>query len=382
MHLHSYLLAAGEILGQYTGSVPFAQWLKNYFREHKKFGSRDRRLVADLCFCYFRLGSAFRDRTLEERLLLGQYLCHNNSAFVQELKPGWNETVSLSAAEKIGLLAPEQSRFLFPFMAEISSAIEPEAYALSFLQLPDLFLRIRPGKEKMVLEKLQAAAIPFEQEGACLRLLNSTKMDSVLHLDEDAVVQDWSSQRVLEPLQQAAATRRFQSFWDCCAASGGKTILFHDAYPATRLTASDIRDSILFNLKNRLKRAGIQGVRSFTADISQPQFSQPQKFDVVLCDAPCSGSGTWSRTPEQLLFFQKEKIDHYVSLQKNIALQAFRSLRPNGFFLYITCSVFARENEGVSDFLQDAGLHRISQQYFKGYGKGADTLFAALFTTG
>lgn len=383
MHLQSYIQSAKEILQQYTGDVPFAAWLKIFFRQHKKYGSRDRKQIADLCFCYFRLGKAFSNHGQEDRLLIGQFLCHSDSVFIHELKKEWSEKLSLSTADKLAFLDPFQRSLLFPFNDEISAEIEKETFSLSFLQQPDLFLRVRPGKEKAVVQKLARAGISFSQEGHCLRLSNNTKVDEVIRLDEEAVVQDRSSQRVLEPLQhQTADAKKPTAAWDCCAASGGKTILLHDTFPQLRLTVSDIRESILVNLRNRLKRAGIASYKSFVADVSSQGFLLPQKFDIILCDAPCSGSGTWARTPEQLLFFTQEKIEHYTNLQKSIALNASKSLRANGFFLYITCSVFTRENEDVVRYLSQQGnLQVLSQQYFKGYDQKGDTLFAALFTT-
>ncbi|HEU4904156.1 MAG TPA: Fmu (Sun) domain-containing protein, partial [Flavisolibacter sp.] len=376
MHLQSYMQSAKELLQQYKGDMPFAAWLKNYFRQHKKYGSRDRKQIIDLCFCYFRLGQAFSKEVLEERLLIGQFLCHRDSVFIQELKAEWSEQRFLSISDKLDFLDPSQRSLLFPFTTETSDEIDKESFTLSFLQQPDLFLRVRPGKEKVVLQKLDKAGIPFSQEGTCLRLSNNTKVDEVLRLDEEAVVQDISSQRVVEPLQHQTPNAKPQTAaWDCCAASGGKTILLHDTFPRLRLTVSDIRESILVNLRNRLKRAGIGSYKSFVADVSMPGFSLPQKFDIILCDAPCSGSGTWARTPEQLLFFTREKIGHYASLQKNIALNASKSLRSNGFFLYITCSVFSRENEEVVHYLSQHGnLQVLSQHYFKGYEQKGDTL--------
>ncbi len=374
---------AENILTDYSGDVPFAAWLKNVFKQHKKYGSRDRKLIADLCFCYFRLGKAFYNWLQKDRLLAGQFLCHQDSSFIKELMPEWYEKRVATISEKFAYLGTEEKTAIFSLADEISPEIGKETFLFSHLQQPDLFLRIRPGKEKALIEKLKVANVLYEQEGTCLRLSNSTKVDEIIRMDEEAVVQDISSQRVLEPLQHQTPNLKPQtSVWDCCAASGGKTILFHDAYPKAKLTVSDIRESILVNLRNRLKRAGIASYHSFVADVSSPHFSLPQKFDVIICDAPCSGSGTWGRTPEQLLFFKPEKIEHYASLQTKIVHNASRSLKEGGLFLYITCSVFHRENEDVVRYLQqNSQLKMLSQQYFKGYDKKGDTLFAALFTT-
>ncbi|HEV7330682.1 MAG TPA: methyltransferase domain-containing protein [Flavisolibacter sp.] len=380
MQLMAHVRSAAEIVTQYNGEVPFASWLKTYFRNHKKFGSKDRKRVADLCFCYFRLGHAFEQFSTEDRILAGQFLCHSQSEVVAQCKPAWQQLNSAPLVEKLHFLDAGAINQLFPFPGHISPEIDKDAFLLSFLRQPDVFLRLRPGKEKNVADKLQSDGVSFLQEGACLRLQSGTKADEILRIDEEVVVQDISSQRVLEPLRATLTKMQF-SAWDCCAASGGKTILLHDMYPKARLTVSDIRESIILNLKNRLKRAGITDYRSFVTDVSSPQFSLSQQFDVIICDAPCSGSGTWGRTPEQLVFFKKEKIAHYTGLQQSIATNASKCLKKGGLFLYITCSVFIDENEQVVKHLtQTTGLQLLSQQYFKGYDKKGDTLFAALFT--
>jgi 16S rRNA (cytosine967-C5)-methyltransferase len=157
--------------------------------------------------------------------------------------------------------------------------------------------------------------------------------------------------------------------------------LFHDHFPGARLAVSDIRESILMNLQKRFKRAGIKSYDWFVADVSSPGFDFQKKFDLVICDAPCSGSGTWSRTPEQLFFFKEEKIEQYAHLQKQIVSNASKALKKNGCFLYITCSVFEKENEAMVKFIENSlPLQLKSMEYLKGYDKKADTLFVALFT--
>jgi 16S rRNA (cytosine967-C5)-methyltransferase len=116
------------------------------------------------------------------------------------------------------------------------------------------------------------------------------------------------------------------------------------------------------------------------ADISERPLPLEKKFDLIICDAPCSGSGTWSRTPEQLYFFAENRIQHYSTLQKKIVSNAVQSLRKGSYFLYITCSVYREENEDVATFIeQNLSIQLLQQQYFVGYTEKADTLFTALF---
>ena len=68
-----------------------------------------------------------------------------------------------------------------------------------------------------------------------------------------------------------------------------------------------------------------------------------------------------------------------MALQKSIAINALKSLQNNGYFLYITCSVFKKENDEVVDFiLKETNLTLVEKKYFEGYALKADTMFAAL----
>ena len=108
---------------------------------------------------------------------------------------------------------------------------------------------------------------------------------------------------------------------------------------------------------------------------------QTLNFDLVLCDTPCTGSGTWSRTPEQLYYFDHKRIEQYASLQKKIVSNIIRGLKRNGSLLYITCSVFKRENEEVIAFIKNNfGYRPVRMELLEGYEKKADTMFAALLT--
>lgn len=100
---------------------------------------------------------------------------------------------------------------------------------------------------------------------------------------------------------------------------------------------------------------------------------------MIIADVPCSGSGTWGRTPEQLAFFDQREISKYAERQKAIIGNVGQRLQPGGYLLYITCSVFKRENEEViAHCLAKQGLQLVKMEWLKGYDKKADTLFAAL----
>jgi 16S rRNA (cytosine967-C5)-methyltransferase len=106
----------------------------------------------------------------------------------------------------------------------------------------------------------------------------------------------------------------------------------------------------------------------------------PQHFDLILADLPCTGSGTWGRTPEALYFFNQETIAKYSSLQKKIISTVIPALKKGGSLLYSTCSVFKKENEEITGFIQqNFGLQPDKVELIKGYRIKADSMFLARF---
>jgi 16S rRNA (cytosine967-C5)-methyltransferase len=389
MRQHSYLNSAKTIIGIYDGREPFSAFLKKYFAAHKKYGSTDRKQIATLCYDFFRLGKALPGKAIEEKLITATFLCERSgNDFLNFHKPGWNELMTGSLSEKIisaGLVPGD----IFPWKEELSDGIEINSFSLSFLIQPDLFLRIRPGRTNSVIKKLDEAGLPYEMKaGDCIALPNGSKLDPVIELDKEAVVQDINSQQVLNFLKDPPAygIRRPVSVWDCCAASGGKSILVCDILQTTvELTVSDIRESILSNLKKRFSAAGIRNYHSFIADLSVEKYSSrrgrnDQPYSIIICDVPCTGSGTWSRTPEQLYFFKKEMIDDYAGKQRKIVSNTIPQLKEDGLFVYVTCSVFRKENEEMVNFIKEKfHLQLLQMEFLKGFDKKADSMFVAQF---
>ena len=387
MFIQAYLNTARNILKKYEGEEPFSSFLKKYFKEHKHFGSRDRKQIAHLCYCFFRLGKSLRNYSTDERLAIAVYLCNASySPVLEKLNPQWNEQINLNVNEKISEVKGKYDfklEDIFPWKERFSALLDYDSFIRSFFIQPQTFLRIRPGKENIARQKLKASNIPFHSvTDSCIVVAPATKLDEVIELNREEVIQDLNSQRVLDSLiKHVQRKNKIQSAWDCCAASGGKSILLKDHFPHLHLTVSDIRESILINLTKRLALAGITGYKKMVADIAQAPLKLQQKFELIICDAPCSGSGTWSRTPEQLYFFDEKKIEHYSGLQKKIVSNVVKNLQTGKFLVYITCSVFKNENEKVVKYIQEQlSLHLINMEYLKGYDQKADTLFTAVFT--
>lgn len=381
----SYISSAAQIADSYKAGQPFVFFIKKFFASNKKFGSRDRKIISNLCYCYFRTFHLFKNEKTAEAILKGFFLCETSkSPILEELAPELDAIVEMPLNEKCKFLGIEIDN-IFPLKKELGDGILPIEFAKSFLRQPLLYLRLRPGKMQVVTDKLTHAGLVFEiLSNDCLVLPNASSLDKVLRMNEEVVIQDFNSQRVFDFLQNDSllpTTKDKLEVWDCCAASGGKSILLFDRLKEKlQLTVSDIRPSILHNLKDRLAEAKVPIHKKIVANLEEALPSGTlETFDLIVCDAPCTGSGTWSRTPEELAFFEADTIEKYATKQRAIAGNASAHLKKDGLLFYITCSVFKKENEEMVEMLQkDLSLKLLHQQYLQGYEMQADTMFVAV----
>jgi 16S rRNA (cytosine967-C5)-methyltransferase len=283
----------------------------------------------------------------------------------------------------LALVDPLNSSDIFPWTDLLSTGIDQEAFALSHLQQPYLFLRVRPGQMTLMQQALQAAGIPpLMVSTDQLALPNGAAVDKMLALNKVAVVQDYNSAMVGRRVFGFFEAANFapKNLWDCCAASGGKSLMFHDVYPRMAITASDVRPAILKNLTQRFALAGIDRYQYFVADLqTQPYRKSGPLYDFIVADVPCTGSGTWARTPEQLYNFEVATVAQFAQKQLAITTRAAQQLAAGGFLVYITCSVFRPENEDVVAKLSaGTGLQCVHQELLLGVDKKADSMFFAI----
>jgi 16S rRNA (cytosine967-C5)-methyltransferase len=391
----AHLSTAEQIIAHYEGLEPFPFFIKAFFRDNKKFGSRDRKEISGFCYSYFRLGKVLADLPIRERVLIGYFLCTNGqNDLLEETKPEWKTAFDFTLNEKISFLQKFYPDFsipaIFPFSKNLDSELEINAFILSHFIQPDLFLRLRPGKTGGVVKKLDAAGISFMPMGEFeLALPNTTKLDLLGEPDKAFVIQDISSQETgtFFPLQADLPEK--PSVWDACAGSGGKSIMAADRFPGASIFVTDVRETILYNLRKRLDTAGISKYKTLLLDLSvmhtrnsaSDSFFPAQGFDFIIADVPCSGSGTWGRNPWEMAVFPESELMHYQQLQQNILRQVIPRIKSGGYLLYITCSVYQQENEGAVDFiLSNSTLTLLKKGLIKGYEHKGDTMFSALFT--
>lgn len=389
---HSYINTSEKIIDLYKGDVPFSIFIKSYFASNKKFGSKDRKQISELCFIYFRLSGALDKYSVNEKILTASFLYNSTATdLMQAINPAWNTLISLPITKKMKLVNPDmQVADIFPFKEALSSSINFEKFCLSFIAQPQLFVRVRPVLYESTIKKIKQSLMPFSLlDNNCVQLSSGTNIENFLLPDKEVVIQDYNSQKVLDflktdlakPVIEQSKDSGFPAVWDCCAASGGKSILLYDLLNGKcDLTVSDIRPSILSNLHKRFKRAGINKYQYFTSDITnEMEGAKATNYDIIICDAPCTGSGTWSRTPEQLHFFKESSIAVFNNKQKKIVQNILPYLKPGGLLFYITCSVFEQENDAIVHFIKSTfNLQVLQQQYLFGYEKNADSMFVAV----
>jgi len=393
MKFDNLLRYAVRITDAYSGDKPLHIWFKEFFRANPQMGSRDRKLVSEMLYCFYRLGHSLKSIPAPERILCGLFLCNGEpTESMQYLLPQWHGAMGRPVAEKIRILQEKYPDFsaaqIFPWQDRLSAGIDHQQFCLSFLKKPDLFIRVRAGRERVVAEKLNKSKFVFRAWETTEQLLfktysflNGIRLEGVIDLNRDAVIQDLSSQKTGRFLKMSALDpEKIIRAWDCCAASGGKSILLADLYPTLDLTATDIRKTILENLRIRFAEAGIKRYQAYPVDLTVEKELPEQSFDLIVADLPCTGSGTWSRTPESLYFFDPRSIDSYRDRQQKMLSHIVRCLKPGGLLVYITCSVFAAENEEMLNHLQAAGkFQNMGQEMISGYTERADSLFAAAF---
>jgi len=381
--VHQQVRNFERTLGGYHFQEPFSRYLTQFYKNNKQMGSSDRRMNSRYCYNVFRLGRAFEELTLTERLAIAEFLCEGESAVVHEFKPDWINKNFTNLGDKIDFIKSLYGDFLdkvFPLADHLSSGIAKEEFISSHFVQPDLFIRLKRGSEATVKLELEQQGIAFVEAGPqTLALSNGINLQALKKIQGLFEVQDYSSQQSLNAIQ----TKANETWWDACAASGGKSLLLLDKFPHINLLVSDVRSSILRNLDERFDIAGIKKpFRKKILDLNNPvdHIMANERFDGLIIDAPCSGSGTWGRTPEMLSKFRMEELEKFANLQKRIVKHAVPYLKSGKSLIYITCSVYKEENEEVVFYIEnELNLKLESMTSILGYDRKADSMFTAKF---
>ena len=224
-----------------------------------------------------------------------------------------------------------------PLRAALGETFEPVCALLR--ERAPLHLRanlLRTDAEGLIAalaaEEIAARTVPLsstavEVTQGARRLRGSSVIERGL-----AEPQDAASQAVADAVPLPAGARVL----DWCAGGGGKTLALAARLGGT-IDAWDADPGRMRDLPARAARAGAS-VRGLGAPPAG-------EWDVILCDAPCSGSGTWRRAPEAKWRLSPERVDELAALQDAILAAAARRLAPGGRLIYATCSLLRAENE-------------------------------------
>jgi 16S rRNA (cytosine967-C5)-methyltransferase len=186
--------------------------------------------------------------------------------------------------------------------------------------------------------------------------------------------------------------------FDACAGAGGKA-LHMSAIMKGRgaITAHDINERRLAEIRPRMRRSGAQNIRVMSHETyGERRERLAGKYDAVMIDAPCSGAGVLRRNPGARLTFDESMVGRLTGLQAAILAEYSALVKPGGLLLYATCSLLREENEEqVEHFLSSAHGWRLerppapegmitSEGYFRSFPHrhGTDAFFGALLRRG
>ncbi len=199
----------------------------------------------------------------------------------------------------------------------------------------------------------------------------------------------------------AGLTNSNLKVWDCCSGAGGKSLSFqiqfyhvfkainpriNDHLFESNWICTDVRLTILDNLKQRFKLLGFQPPKTAKIDLMGESIHTNEaniiESNLIIADLPCSGSGTWRRTPEELL--KSISVEDFalrqIQIVENILkIKSLSNATSPYYIYYLTCSVFSQENESNIELLLNnhPNIDCIWQRFFGGYSENADFIYGA-----
>jgi len=358
------LQAAIEILDLVIQSArddgpPADAIVTRYFKTRRYAGSKDRRAVRELVFRTIR-------RTAE-RPQAGRAAIVGLAQDDPELpglfgQPRGPEVIQAGEPASLAGVVPE---WLIP---ELSQPVVPEEWPALIERAPlDLRANVARTSRDTMIEHFPEA-IPTPLSPWALRLPADSRIDGSPEYAEGLIeVQDEGSQLIA----LACDPRPGQRILDLCAGAGGKALALAAAAQGTFILAADSNRARLSKLQPRADRAG--------AAIEMRLLNPPDELaqledwrghaDLVLVDAPCSGSGTWRRNPEARWRLTPERLDRVVALQQRLLGIGAEMVRPGGSLVYAVCSLLSREGAGQMDQFLGERSSWLVQDILDGFGR-------------
>ena len=326
-----------------------------YFKTRRYMGSKDRRAVRELAYqAIRRFGSIPADGRCA---MLG--LAREDEELAQ-LFDGSNYGPPKIGDDEIGADSLAIPAWITKRFVKLLTGQE---YA-SLLDRAPLDIRYNPEKTTEEAIKAEwpeaefsdilphAARLPAGTQLQQHRLWNSGALE----------IQDWGSQAIISSCDAGNARLAI----DLCAGAGGKTLGLASQMPKTaHIIASDTNRNRLSKLEPRKRRAEFENIEPLLLNPNKEWDSLGEyegKADLVLIDAPCSGTGTWRRNPETRWRLTRKRLDAVMAEQQRILDIAAKLVRPGGTLVYAVCSLIEDEGAGqVRRFLSDHDEYNISE---------------------
>jgi 16S rRNA (cytosine967-C5)-methyltransferase len=364
MKLHKHLVQATAVALKeiFTEKRYADRVLERTFKQNPKWGSRDRRMVAESVYDivrYYRLYSELAGSKNNYWFMMAIWLVVHD----YEL-PAWQEFVDVhpeaikkhkAKLETNAVIAQSFPDWLWELGArELTPAVwEQEATAMN--EQARVFLRVNTLKatpEKVIasLAKDRIVAEAVLGINHALVLKNRANIFKTEAFSEGWIeVQDAGSQQIGLFLAPHAG----EVVVDACAGAGGKSLqLAALMQNKGRIVSMDVEQWKLDELKKRAKRAGVHQITTRLIE-KDTIASMKNSADKVLLDVPCSGSGVFRRNPDAKWKLSEESLERTKSTQNQILNEYSGMVKPGGTLVYSTCSVFPSENENqVNAFLE------------------------------
>ncbi len=345
--------AAIEVLERIRAGEPAEKALTNWARGARYAGSKDRAALRDHVFSVLRCwrscaahGGGEDGRALMLGSLRGQGI-DPEEIFTGE----GHAPARLSEAERVaGVPDAAAARDLPDWLwarFEVSLGATAEAAAAALRLRAPIMLRVNArratreaARARLATEGIVAQAVDITK--TALQVLEGERKitTSQCYAEGWVELQDGSSQAAMEALEVPEGARVL----DYCAGGGGKALALAARVDGA-FFAHDVATRRMRDLPLRAARAGAE-----VCLVTQPE----GLFDVVLCDAPCSGSGTWRRSPEAKWALTPTRLTELTEIQRQILSEAASLIALGGLLAYATCSVLKEENqEVINRFLRE-----------------------------
>ncbi len=375
------IAAAIAVLDKAIAGEPVERVLTNWARSSRFAGSGDRAAVRDLVYDAMRCRRSFAalgGADTGRGLMLGHVRA--NGSDMAALFSGEGHAPPQPGPDEGGRMPCEvetldMPEWLIPELHLSLGARLPEVAAALRHRAP-VFLRVNLAKSTgdaaiaaLSVDGIEAAPHPLAD--TALEVIAGARrvQTSAAYLSGLVELQDASSQAVVAALPLTGGMRVL----DHCAGGGGKALAMA-ARARIDLVAHDLNPARMRDLPARAKRAGVKLRQSATPEALGP-------YDLILADAPCSGSGSWRRDPQGKWLLTPEKLVDIGVTQDAILDRIAPMVRVGGHIAYATCSVLEVENSArVAGFLARTPGWRLVQDYQFTPLEGGDGFFLALLT--